>query len=219
MQQENHTEEPGTNKSFHLRDLPALIKSIFLIVILLLLIWMLWRHFENGSHKNQELTLTETSSKLEKVLKISELSTYQVTFNGVANVTDADEQLLYHVAYKAKVRIGIDMEDITVSAEDIKNPDSPAEGKKKIIVALPPVEIADVDVDPGSLDYIFIDSSADTPDVSITALPACKKDAEADCQSNALLFELARDNAVNTVEALMRPFLVQNKDYELEISL
>ena len=91
--------------------------------------------------------------------------------------------------------------------------------KKKIIVALPPVEIADVEVDPGSLDYIFIDSSANTPDVSITSLPACKADAQADCQSNKMLFELARDNAVNTVEALMRPFLTQNKDYELEVTL
>lgn len=218
MYPENHTKETGDQKGFRLRDLPALIKSILLLMILLLFIWMLWRPFGSGARQEKEITLAEASSKLEKVLKISELSTYQVTFNGVANVTGAENQLLYHVAYKAKVRIGIDMEKITVSVKDTQNTDAPDE-KKKIIVALPPVEIADVDVDPGSLDYIFTDPSADTPDVSITSLPACKADAEADCQSNELLFELARENAVNTVEALMRPFLAQNKDYELEISL
>ena len=113
-------------------------------------------YFRKRQQKKQAFTLTETSSKLEKVLKISELSTYQVTFNGVANVPADDSQLLYHVAYKAKVRIGLDMEKITVSLKEAGVNDK----KKKIIVALPPVEIADVEVDPGSLDYIFIDSSA-----------------------------------------------------------
>ena len=215
MLTQNHTEEPGNHKCFHLRDLPAVIKSIFLIIILFFVIFMLWRTFVSDSKKKQAFTLTETSSKLEKVLKISELSTYQVTFNGVANVPADDSQLLYHVAYKAKVRIGLDMEKITVSVKEAGVNDK----KKKIIVARPPVEIADVEVDPGSLDYIFIDSSANTPDVSITSLPACKADAQADCQSNKMLFELAQDNAVNTVEALMRPFLTQNKDYELEVTL
>lgn len=221
MQTQNHSEEPSRSNSFRLRDLPALIKSIFFLIILFLFAFVLWRYFTDSSKKDQEIRLTETSSKLEKVLKISELSTYQVTFNGVANVSGADNQLLYHVAYHAKVRIGLDMEQISVSVKDAAPGSNPGDSdkKKKIIVTLPPVEIADVEIDPGSLDYIFLDKSANTPDVSITSLPACKKDAEADCSSNQMLFELARDNAVNTVEALMRPFLTQNKDYELEISL
>lgn len=145
------------------------------------------------------------------MLQISELSTYQVSFNGVASVSDIENKPLYHVAYEAKVGIGLDMEQLKVEVDESHEED------KKIIVTLPEIKIADVDIDPGSLDYIFEDNSADTEEISITSLPACKADAEADCKSNGLMFELAKENAVNTIKALMQPFIEQNSDYTLEI--
>ena len=104
------------------------------------------------------------------------------------------------------------MDQIKVSIDDT-DPEN-----KLMQVTLPDAEIADVNVDPGSLDYIFKDRNADTADVSVTSLPACIADAEADCRSNEELFTLARENAVRTVEALMQPFLAQTKEYTLKIA-
>ena len=194
----------------HFKNMARLIKSFCLLIVLLVIVFFLWRQFFS-SNKKGGTTTVGTSSRLEKILQISELSTYQVTFNGVADINDDAGNLLFYTAYQAKVSIGLDMEKIQVSVTD---PDEP---EQKITVTLPEIEISDVNVDPGSLDYIFADSSADTDTVSITALPACKADAEAECRSDKVMFALARENAVNTIEALMQPFLAQNKQYQLEI--
>lgn len=195
------------------KDTVRIIKSIIFLILAIYIIAVVQRHFFSSNSKEKEATTIETSSKLQKVLQISELSTYHVTFNGVAAVKDAENKLLYNVAYQAKVGIGLDMEQIRV---DIDQPD---ESQKKIIVTLPEIKIADVTIDPGSLDYIFEDASADTEDISITSLPACKADAETDCMSNDIIFELAEENAVNTVKALMQPFLAQNEGYTLKIQV
>ena len=178
----------------HLKHKTRLIKAFCLLVILLLILFFLWHRIFSNSNKPKEITTVEATSRLEKILQISELSTYQVTFNGVADIHSDDGSLLYYTAYQAKVNIGLDMEKIQVS---VTEPEAP---EQKITVTLPEIEIADVNVDPGSLDYIFEDSSADTDTVSITALPACKADAEAECRSDEAIFELARENAVRTVE-------------------
>lgn len=194
----------------HFKHRIRLIKPFCLLIMLFIVVFLLWHQIFNRSNQN-ETTTVQTSSRLEKILQISELSTYQVTFNGVADIHDDDGSLLYHTAYEAKVSIGLDMEKIQVSVTE------PAETDQKIIVTLPEIEIADVIVDPGSLDYIFEDSRANTDTVSITALPACKADAQAECRSDKVMFALARENAVRTIEALMQPFLAQNKTYRLEI--
>lgn len=194
-----------------LKDTAKVIKLIIFFAVLIFIMFAIHRLIFSSDAKEKEVTTVETSSKLQKVLQISELSTYQVTFNGVAAVKDTDNKLLYNVAYRAKIGIGLDMEQIKVDVDDTD------EAHKKIIVTLPEIKIADVTIDPGSLDYIFEDASADTEDVSITSLPACKADAEADCKSNDLIFKLANENAVNTIKALMQPFLAQNKDFTLEI--
>ena len=123
---------------------------------------------------------------------------------------DAD-LLLYYAAYNAKVSIGIDMENITVSLQtrqetqtDSGKGSHPGTEKNILIVTLPEVTITDIAIDPGSLDYIFADHDANDEHVSITALPACKADAEAECKTNRLLYELAQENAIKSIEAEIR---------------
>lgn len=221
MASEHHTEE--NHSPLSLRDVTRLIRTLIAAALLILFICFLWRRFLNDPPE-KPIATTETSSRLEKTLQISELSTYQVTYNGVAAIRNDANQLLYYAAYNAKVSIGIDMEKITVSLQprQEKQADSgkgkhPDAEKNMLIVTLPKVEITDIAIDPGSLDYIFEDPGADNEHVSITALPACKADAEAECRTNQLLFDLAQENAVNTVRALTQPFLDQNKDYSLKI--
>lgn len=219
MAPENRTDETNRPPSF--REYARFIRFVLIAAILLIVICFLWR-LSFGSRQEKQTTTVETSSRLEKTLRINELSTYQVTFNGVAAVRDDTDRILYYAAYNAKVSIGLDMEKITVSMKDTdtgtEDNSGRESGKKQLVVTLPSVEITDIAVDPGSLDYIFKDSSADNEHVSITALPACKADAEAECMSNKMIFELAKENAVNTVRALTQPFLDQNKDYSLVIT-
>lgn len=186
------------------------IKLIFVMTVTLIAAAAIWKFFKGGAAE-EEQTAVVTSSQLEKVLQISELSTYKVAYNGVAEVRDEKDTLLYYVAYESVVSIGIDMNQIHVEIDDTD------ETNKKIIVTLPKIEIIGVDVDPGSLDYIFEKKSAETEDVSVTAISACKADVEAECQANMVLFELARENAVNTIEALMKPLMEQYEEYSLTI--
>ena len=144
-------------------------KFVFLAVVLAAAGLFIRCSFFGG---NEAQTTVLSTSQLEKVLKISELSVYKVTFNGVAAVNDEDGKLLYNVAYNAKVRIGFDMEALQVSVDETDAAD------KKIVVTLPKVGVIDADVDPGSLDYIFAKKRANTDDVSATAYPACVADAK-----------------------------------------
>ena len=219
MASEHHTEEH--HRHFHLRDIPRYIRYIVTAIIFIALICFIQNFMSNRTEK--QITTVDTSSCLEKTLRISELSTYQVTFNGVASVKDDDNDVLYYAAYNAKISIGLDMEKITVSVKNNNSPSKDHTDKsndkagKELIVSLPAVEITDIAVDPGSLDYIFEDNSANNEHISVTALPACKSDALTECSSNTQMFELAQENAINTIRALTQPFLDQNKEYSLKI--
>lgn len=197
------------NRGFISKGIVKLI--IVLFVVILIALFVILRQFLKDGDAGKEKTTVVTSSRLEKVLQISELSTYKVTYNGVASVKNDDDELLYHVAYEAKISVGLDMEKIQVEVDESE------EENKKIIVTLPKIEIMDVDVNPGSLDYIFEKKSADTDDVSMAAFPACRADVEEECKSNEVLFELARENAANTIKALVKPLLEQYEEYSLEI--
>lgn len=185
------------------------VGKLVIVAVILAAGAVLWHQIGGGGGGKETKTIL-TSAKLEKVLKISELSTYQVTYNGVAAV-EAEDELLYNVAYHATVSIGLDMKEIQVKVED------PEEEQKKITVILPEIRIVDVEVEPGSLDYIFEKNSADKEGVIKEALAACKEDARTECSTNELLFELARENAGNTVKALTAPLLEQYPEYALEI--
>lgn len=187
------------------------IKRIFVLTVTIIAAFAIWDFFFRDRAVEENVTIV-TASQLEKVLQISELSTYKVTYNGVAAVSDDKDKLLYYVAYEADVSIGIEMEQIRVEVADETDG-----ADKKIVVTLPEVEIVNVDVDPGSLDYIFEKKSANTEDVSVTAIPACRADARDECLSNEMLFELAKENAVNTINALMKPLMEQYREYSLEI--
>ncbi|MDE6699534.1 MAG: DUF4230 domain-containing protein [Acetatifactor sp.] len=189
------------------------IKWICILLVVGIVIFLVCHRFDGNqiSKKAKERTVTVSASVLEKTLQISELSTYKITYNGVAAVRDSNEKILYNVAYDAKVSVGIDMEKIKIEVnEDDKD-------NKKIIVSIPQIEIMDADVDPGSLDYIFQNKNANTSDVFKTAYPACIEDAENECKNNHTLYKLARENAINMIKALMQPLLVQYEQYSLEI--
>ncbi len=170
-----------------------------------------WLHlFDKDKGKEEKITVV-TEASLEKILQISDLSSYKAVYNGVACIPDKEnkEEPSYYAAYEAEVQIGINMEEIQIDVE---------EGQKKVLVHLPETKINDVIVDMTSLDYMFIDKSAETKDVSSEAYSACIADAKEESGSNQEIIRLAEDNTKDLVRALLEPLLEQQEeDYTLEV--
>ena len=161
-------------------------------------------------NKKSEPTIISKAT-LEKVINVSDLSTFEAIYNGVAAVENEEkpENIDYYVSYEAKVKAGIDFELVEVEVN---------ETDKVITVTLPEVKITDVDVDIASLDYIFMNNKANTQTVSEQAYKKCIKDVTKESNSTDEIYESARQNARNIVEALISPFVEQlDSEYKLEI--
>ena len=153
-----------------------------------------------------------SKSTLEKVINVSDLSTFEAIYNGVASVVNEEkpENIDYYVSYEAKVKAGIDFEQVNLEVN---------EDEKRITVTLPEVKITDVNVDIASLDYIFMNKRANTETVSAQAYKKCIEDVTNESNSTTAIYELAKQNAHNIVEALIKPFVEQlDSKYELKIN-
>lgn len=152
-----------------------------------------------------------TKTTLEKIIDVSELSTFEATYNGIAKVMNEEkpENVDYYVYYEAKVKAGIDFEKVTVNVDN---------EQKVVTVTLPEVQINDVNVDIGSLEYIFENKKADTSTISEIAYKKCIEDVTEESKNTEAIYTLAQQNAKNVIEALVKPFIEQlDEEYTLEI--
>lgn len=152
-----------------------------------------------------------TVPTLEKIINVSDLSTFTAVYNGIAVVNNEKkpEKVDYYVSYEARVNAGIDVEKIAISVDN----------EEKIIrIELPQVHITDVNVNLASLDFIFVNDKANTSSVSAQAYKACEEDVRQESQQQNAIFELAKQNAVNIVTALTKPIVEQlDAAYTLEV--
>lgn len=180
-----------------------------LFVIILVIITALMIKIKIFNKKSEPTIISKAT--LEKVINVSDLSTFEAIYNGVAAVENEEkpENIDYYVSYEAKVKAGIDFALVEVEVN---------EAEKIITVTLPEVKITDVDVDIASLDYIFMNNKANTETVSAQAYKKCIKDVTKESNSTNEIYESARQNARNIVEALISPFVEQlDSEYKLEI--
>ena len=180
-----------------------------LFVIILVIITALMIKIKIFNKKSEPTIISKAT--LEKVINVSDLSTFEAIYNGVAAVENEEkpENIDYYVSYEAKVKAGIDFALVEVEVN---------EAEKIITVTLPEVKITDVDVDIASLDYIFMNNKANTQTVSEQAYKKCLKDVTKESNSTDEIYESARQNARNIVEALISPFVEQlDSEYKLEI--
>lgn len=152
-----------------------------------------------------------SSATLKEIIEISELSTFEAVYNGVAQVMNEkkQEEIDYYVSYEATVKAGIDFEGIEI----VVNPEI-----KEVIVTLPEIQIGDPNVDIASLDFIFLNDKANDETVAQEAYKACQNDVIDECSKEDAIHELAEQNAKNVVEALVKPFMNQvDAEYVLVI--
>lgn len=157
--------------------------------------------------KNQPEVITV--STLQKIINVSELSTYTAVYNGVAQVMNEEnpDEIDYYVSYEAKVYAGIDFEKINISIDH---------EEKVIRLEIPEISITDVTVDISSMDFIFYNEKANEAAVSQDAYRACEEDAKRESQNQKDIYLLAKQNAGNVLTALIAPLVDQmNGDYQL----
>ncbi len=157
-----------------------------------------------------------TESSLYKIVDKSDLSTYQCTYNDICTVMDKEdpEKVAYYCAYEAKVDAGIDVTQTNISL--VKGKD-----KNIISITIPRANITDANVDISSLDYMFVEDSAENDTVSNEAYKACIEDVTQKSINEDSICELAQKNAENVVRALVEPFVEQvnseKMEYEIQI--
>ncbi len=156
---------------------------------------------------------TVSEASLERVLEISDLSTMNYTYNAVAEVYPEEykegDEPKYYVAYEGTVQAGIDMEKISVSVD---------EKTKAITVILPEAEVQSANVDMGTLEFIFTKKKYETEMVSQEAYKASLSDLEEKANQESELLAMARDNAIDTVNALITPWVkALDAEYTVEV--
>lgn len=183
-------------------------KYIAIIVVVLIAIVLLLTVSSMSKRSEPEII---SKSTLEKIINVSDLSTFEAIYNGIAKVMNKEkpEKVDYYVSYDAKVKAGIDFEQVDIAVDN---------ENKVITVKLPEIKITDVNVDITSLDYIFENEKANTSTVSEQAYKKCIEDVTNESDSEAAIYELAEKNAHNIVEALISPFIEQlDEEYKLQI--
>ena len=142
-----------------------------------------------------------TKSTLPDVIKTSQISTYQMTYNGVAKkVKKGEKKAVYLVNYEANIKAGVDMRKIEImSIED-----------NKISIKLPAIEIEEPNVDMQKLDYIFYDKSEDKEGVTNEAYKLAVNDAKTETKNNKAIKKLAEDNLKRLLKALIDPLIEEN---------
>lgn len=189
------------------KKLKGLIIIPLLVVIILAVIGILGVSLINP-HKGEITTVSEAS--LQDVLKISELSTIENTYNAVTKVYDESGSVWkYSVSYEGIVKAGIDFEEIEITFD---------EENKKITVTIPQVKIIETIVDEGTLKYIFQKEKYNTATVSAEAYKKCLEDISTRANQETVLLEMAQENTISAVKGLIEPWVEQlDGEYTVEV--
>ena len=185
-----------TNTSKRITILLALVLAVILATgsILYVLLQM--------GHGKEEKAQVITVSTLERIIKVSELSTFTAVYNGIAEVKNDKnpEETDYFVSYEARVNAGIDFDKIAITVDD---------DAKTIKVDIPDAYITDINVDISSLDFIFYNKKANKSTITQEAFRACEADVQEESEKQDSILKLAQQNAVNVIKALVNPIIEQ----------
>lgn len=178
------------------------------ILILIIIVFIGFKLVTPDEEQKEVSTITQTS--LDKIIEINQLSTVDYTYNAVVKVYDEkSKDLKYYVAYEGIVTAGIDFEKIDIAVN---------EEQKKVIIKIPDVEIHDVSVNMGTMEYIFAKEKYETETVSQEAYKASTADLQERVKQEKDLHEMAKENAIASVRALFVPWIEQiDKEYTVEV--
>lgn len=173
---------------------------IVLLVIIIVVVFVQFKPYEYFLKNDESREEIISVITLESIIQKSELNTFQAYYNGIAKVMNKEDpsEVDFYVLYKAKVFAGFNMSELEIS----KN-----EETKKIIVSIPAIEINDVNVETGTLEYMFVNEKADRNMVSKRGYDASIEDVTRESKKESAIYDLAEENAKNIILALLNPFV------------
>lgn len=140
-------------------------------------------------------------STLVKAVDISELSTANFTYDGIAEYykNEKDEKkgkVKCYIHYRAVVKASADMSEIEFEID---------QEKKTVKAKFPEIEVNSnsIDLEESTLSFIPDNTTIELKD----AIKTCQEDISREAKSSEELFEVARNNLENTVEALLLPIV------------
>lgn len=153
--------------------------------------------------KEPELAIVSESS-LKEIINTDELATLEYFYHSIVQVKDEEtDKVKYHVTYEGTVRMGINFEEIKINID---------EANKQINVLLPDAELFDYNIEPGTLDFIFEKEKYETETVIIEAESVCKEDLRKKASGDTDLMKLAKESAMDAMNALLCPWIEQVAD-------
>lgn len=156
---------------------------------------------------NEGDVFTVSEGTLREVLDLSQMSTVEYTYNSIVKIKEGDD-LKYSICYNGTISAGIDFSKIDIAVDD---------EKKAIHITVPDAEIISVNVDIGSLGYIFEDDKYETETIVKEAYPLACSDLEKKASENKDILNSAKENAISAVEALLNPWIEQIGEYTTEV--
>lgn len=177
-----------------------IIPYIIWFIVIILIIVILAKKF--GILDNDKKKII-TSSTLTETIDISELSSAQFVYNGIAEIYEDEEKndIKCHVRYNATVKAGIDMKSVTWEIND---------DAKTIKPVLPEIHISSNTVDENTFSFIPENSDVELQETLI----ACQEDALAESTQSSELLDLAKENLKSIIEALLLP-IAASQDYKI----
>ena len=168
-----------------------IVLSAIAFILAVATIFMITRCSAEKKRAEKQPVIVNTSS-LKEVIEVSKLSTFEMIYNGVAEVHNADnpDKTDFYVSYKSRVRFGFDFSKIGITSDD---------EAKTITVTFPGIDTPEVNVDIESLEFIFVNKKSDTPTVAQRAYGACIDDAEHEVKSDTIGKGLAKTSAEKAV--------------------
>lgn len=199
------------NKKGFIKNMRNCIRLLIVVAILAIIVVIIFcmKTVVFRDKDGQVTTISESS--LERIIEIGELSTVDYTYNAIAKVYDEEGTTVkYYVAYEGIVTAGIDFEKININVD---------EEQKKVRIIIPDVEIHNVNVDMGTMEYIFTKNKYETETISQEAYKICKQDLQSRVKEERDLYGMAKENAIASVRALFLPWIEQmDKGYTVEVN-
>lgn len=168
-----------------------IIFGILLLVIVIFIIGCIEK-IENNKEK------LITSSTLTNIVEISELSTAEYEYNGIAEVykDESNKKIKCYIKYKALVKAKIDINDIILTKDEIN---------KVLNVELPEMTLDTSIICDSSEDFSFIPNEVKIELDEI--MLSCKNDVTKETLEAEGLLKVAEKNLKDKIEAFLYPIL------------
>lgn len=178
-------------------------KKIIFIAVIIVIALSAFGLFQSGLLHKKENGTVITSSQLEQAVNISQLSTAKFIYNGVAEKykEGSTNEAECYIAYKADVKVGIQMEDVSFHIDN---------DAKTVTPILPKITVQIASLDEESISYI-----PKNPNIALKeVISICKEDAVKEANDSEELYQTAEENVRSVIEALLLPIL-DNAGYTL----